>query len=190
MMCMCTCKMQKLQNFCNHDIFGTFFTVIIRSGFVTLKASKTFHKNKPMGRLSNVSCHCVLGMGEGGLSYRQVAERMGCSHTTVARLVERHNATGSVDDRQRPGHERVTTRQQDRYIVLSHLRDRFRTSVETAQETVGTHKLRVSAFTVRRRLQERGISSHMTYRGNVLTAERQISRFNWCWQRILWTQQR
>ena len=88
-----------------------------------------------MGRLSNVDRHRALGMVEGGLSYRQVAKRMGCLHTTIARLVERHNAMGSVDDRQRPGHERVTTRQQDRYIVLSHLRDRFRTSVETAQET-------------------------------------------------------
>ena len=79
-----------------------------------------------MGRLSNVDRHRALGMVEGGLSYRQVAERMGCSHTTIARLVERHNATGSVDDRQCPGRERVTTRQQDRYIVLSHLRYRFR----------------------------------------------------------------
>ena len=60
-----------------------------------------------MGRLSNVDRHRALGMVEGGLSYRQVAERMGCSHTTIARLVERHNATGSVDDRQRPGRERV-----------------------------------------------------------------------------------
>ena len=187
MMCMCMCKMQ---NFRNHDIFGTFFTVIIRPGFFTLKASKTFHKNKPMGRLSNVDRHRALGMVEGGLSYRQVAERRGCSHTTIARLVERHNATGSVDVRQRPERERVTTRQQDRYIVLSHLRDRFRTSVETAQETVGTHYLRVSALTVRRRLQERGISSHKTYRGNALTAERRISRFSWCRQRIRWTQQR
>ena len=167
---MCKCKMQKLQNFRNHDIFGTFFTVIIRSGLFTLKASKTFHKNKPMERLSNVDRHRALGMVEGGLSYRQVAERMGCSLTMIARLVDRHNATGSVDDRQRPGRERVTTRQQDRYIVLSHLRDRFRTSVETAQE--------------------RGISSHKTYRGKVLTAERRISRFNWCRQRIRWIQQR
>ena len=46
---------------------------------------------------------------------------------------------GSVNDRQCPGLERVTTCQQDWYIVLSHLRDRFRTSVETAQEIVGTH---------------------------------------------------
>ena len=95
-----------------------------------------------------------------------------------------------MDERQRPGRERVTTRQQDRFIVLGHLCDRFRTSVVTAQEIVGTHNLRVSALSVRRRLQERGISSHKTYRGNVLTAERRISRFNWCRQRIRLTQQR
>ena len=32
---------------------------------------------------------------------------------------------------------------------------------------MGTHNLRVSALTVRRRLQERGTSSHKTDRGNV-----------------------
>ena len=77
-------------------------------------------------------------MVKGGLSYWQVAERMGCLHTTIARLVERHNATGSVDDRQRPRRERVTTRQQDQYIVLSHLSDRFRKSGETAQGDSGS----------------------------------------------------
>ena len=40
------------------------------------------------------------------------------------------------------------------------------------------------------RLQERSISSHKTYRGNVLTSERQISHFNWIRQHIRWTQQR
>ena len=113
---MYTCKIQKLQNFRNHDIFGTFFTFVLRSGFFTSKASKTFLKNKPMGRLSNVARHRALGMFESGLSYHQIAERMGCLHSTIARLVERHNATGSVDDRQRPGRERVTTRQQDRTL--------------------------------------------------------------------------
>ena len=68
--------MQKMQNFRNHDINGTFFTVIIRSGFFTLKASKTFHKNRPMGRLSNVDRHRALGMVEGGLSYRQVVRTL------------------------------------------------------------------------------------------------------------------
>ena len=142
-----------------------------------------------MGHLSNVDRHRALCMVDNGLSYRQVAECMGCLHTTIARLVERHNSTGSVEDRQRPGRESVTTCQQDQYIVLSHLRDRFRTSLETVKETVGTHNLCVSALTVRQRLQECGISSHKTYRGNVLTAERRISRFNWCRQHTRWTQQ-
>ena len=71
------------------------------------KPAKTLHNNKPLGHLSNVDRHRALGMVEGGLLYRQVEEGMGCSHPTIARLVEMHNATGSVDDRQRPGRERV-----------------------------------------------------------------------------------
>lgn len=129
-------------------------------------------------------------MIEGGLSCREVARRMGCSHTTVMRLIERNNNTGSVNDRQRPGRQRSTTRQQDRYIVLSHLRDRFRTAVKTAQETAGVNHRRISATTVQRRLRERGISSRRTFRGNVLTPERRRNRLNWCQQRIRWPQRR
>ena len=37
-----------------------------------------------MGRFSNVDRHGALSRVEGGLSYRQVAERIGCSHSTIA----------------------------------------------------------------------------------------------------------
>ncbi|WAR12348.1 hypothetical protein MAR_026528 [Mya arenaria] len=47
----------------------------------------------------------------------------------------RHEETGFVADRPRPGRQRVTSLQQDRHSVLSHRRDRFRTSVQTARET-------------------------------------------------------
>ena len=141
-----------------------------------------------MGRLSEVQRHRALGMVEGGMSFREIGRRLGCSHQTIMNLVERNATTGSVNDRQRPGRQKVTSVRQDRNIVLSHLRDRFRTAVKTAQETVGIHNQRISASTVRRRLRERGIGSHKAYRGNVLTPVRRINRYNWCRQHLRWTQ--
>ncbi|MEW8547314.1 MAG: hypothetical protein AB2693_27720, partial [Candidatus Thiodiazotropha sp.] len=66
--------------------------------------------------------------------------------------------------------------------------DRFRTSVQTAQETVGINNQRISASTVRRRLRERDLRSYKAYRGNVLTLERRRNRLNLCRLHLRWTQ--
>ena len=81
----------------------------------------------------------ALGLLEGGSSERAVARRFGCSNHTIRALVQRHQTTGSIEDRPRPGRERVTTPGQDRRIVLQHLRERFRTATETAQDTPGRY---------------------------------------------------
>ena len=141
-----------------------------------------------MGRLNEAQRHRAVGMVEGGLSFREVARRMDCSHQTIMKLAERNATTGSVSDRQRPGRQKVTSQRQDRNIVLSHLRNRFRTAVKTAQETVGINNRRISASTVRRHLRERDIRSHNAYRGNVLTPIRRRNRYDWCRQHLRWTQ--
>ena len=102
-----------------------------------------------MERLNEVQCHRALGMVEEGLSFREVGRRMGCSHQAIIKLVKRNANTGSVCDRQSPGRQRVTSRQQDQHVYLTHLRDRFKTSVQTAQETLGIYNQRVSTSSVR-----------------------------------------
>ena len=90
-----------------------------------------------MGHLNEAQRHRAVGMVEGGLSFRKVARRIDCSHQTIMKLVERNANTGSVSDRQRPGRQKVMSRRQDQNIVLAILPGRFRTSVKTAQETIG-----------------------------------------------------
>ena len=102
-----------------------------------------------MGRLNEAQRHRAVGMVEGGLSFREVARRMGCSHQTIMKLVERNDTTDSVSDRQRPGSQKGTPQRQDRKLVLSHLRNRFRTAIKTTQETVGINNQRISASTMR-----------------------------------------
>ena len=134
--------------------------------------------NPKMGRLNEVQRHRALGMVEGGLPFREVGRRMGCSHQTIMKLVERNANTG----------QRVTSCQQDQHVYLTHLRDRFKTSVQTAQETLGIHNQRVSASTVRRRLRERDIGNVKAHRGNVLTLVRRRNRNDGCRQHLRWTQ--
>ena len=75
-----------------------------------------------MGRLNEAQRHRAVGMVEDGLSFREIARRMGCSIQTIMKLVERNAATGSVSDRQCPGRQKVTSRRQDQNIVLAHLK--------------------------------------------------------------------
>ncbi|MGH0177437.1 UNVERIFIED_CONTAM: hypothetical protein FKN15_075293 [Acipenser sinensis] len=51
----------------------------------------------------------AIGMIEGGLSVREFARRKRCSASTIGRLVQRNQDTGSVRDRPCPKRQRVTT---------------------------------------------------------------------------------
>ena len=129
-----------------------------------------------MPRLTTNERHRAMGMLEGGVGIRQVARMMGCSPQTIINLRRRYQETNSVDDRPRPGAQRVTTPDQDRYIVLQHLRDRFRTAVQTAAETPGTHQERIRPITVRRRLHANDLRAHRPSIGNVLKPLRRQNR--------------
>ena len=101
---------------------------------------------------------------------------------TISRLVERHTVKGSVDDRPRPGRQRVTSARDVRQIVLSHLRDRFKTALQTAREIRTFNNQRVSRQTVSLCLRERDVKSFKAYRGNMLTPVRRRNRETWCQQ--------
>uniref|UniRef100_A0A8C4Q1X5 Transposase IS30-like HTH domain-containing protein n=1 Tax=Eptatretus burgeri TaxID=7764 RepID=A0A8C4Q1X5_EPTBU len=116
-----------------------------------------------MPRLSRDQRQCALGMLQGGLSYREVARHLGCSHQTISAQVDRDTLYNSADDRPRSGRPRVTTARQDRQMVLSHLRDRFRPASRTAAETPGR-----------------------PYRGPVMTAAHRRIHQRWCQQHQRW----
>lgn len=141
-----------------------------------------------MPRLTQDERHRALGLLEGGMSIRQVARRMGCSPPTILNLRRRYLATQSVSDRPRPGRERVTSAATDRHIVLQHLRDRFRTAVQTAAETPGRRQPRISSNTVRRRLRAANLSARKAKVGMVLTPIRRRNRLLWARRHFQWTQ--
>jgi transposase len=92
-----------------------------------------------MARLSEVDRNQAIGMFVAGSSKSAIARRFGCHHSTISRLVARYQQTGTVRDRVRPGRARVTTLRQDRYLLVTHLRDRFLPAATSARRTVGTH---------------------------------------------------
>ena len=97
-------------------------------------------------------------------------------------MYQRLRQTGTTNDRPRSGRPRVTSRRQDRYMPLTHLRNRFQTAVETALVTPGTQNNRISRIspdTVRNRLRKFGLRPSRPYVGMPLTSQRRQVRLNW-----------
>lgn len=117
-----------------------------------------------------------------GTSQAVIARNFQVSKSTITRLYQRLRQTGTTNDRPRSGRPRVTTRRQDRYMRLTHLRNRFRTAVETAQVTPGMHNNRISPDTVRNRLREFGLRPRRPYVGMPLTPQRRRVRMAWLTQ--------
>ena len=126
-------------------------------------------------------------MLETGMPARIVAQMLNVSDSTISRLRTRHQETGDVTDHRRSGRPRVTTENQDRRIVLQHLRDRTRDASTTARETPGRQNNRISSQTIRTRLRNVNIRCRRPYVGPILTAPRRQARLQWAYHHRDWT---
>lgn len=128
--------------------------------------------------LYNDERNIALGLLRSGMSCRAVARQMNCHHSTIARLVQHLNLTGTVAAHWQPGQPRVTTAAQDHHIVLTHLRNRFQNKVQTASNTRERKGL-VNPATIRRRLWDAGLLCRRPYTGLVLNLLRCRRRMQW-----------
>lgn len=156
---------------------------------ICLKDTETENTGKiEMPRLTSEQRLRAIGMLEAGRRQTEVAAEMGCTQSTICKLLARYTDTGVVRDRPRSGRPPVTTPNQDRYIVLQHLRDRFLPATRTAAATPGRHNRRISASTVRRRLRRRALAARRPCKGPVLNQIHRRNRLRWCQLRQRWTQ--
>ena len=142
-------------------------------------------------RLDRVARARAIGQIEAGRQLKDATAAFGVNRSTITRLRQPYVQTGSVEDRPRPGQPRVTSQRTDRAIRLTHLRSRFHPATETANETPGRNRSRISPQTVRRRLRDAGICCRRPYYGTRLTRGHRVRRRNWAaahaqWRRNDW----
>jgi len=68
-------------------------------------------------KLSDAERLQAVGMINGGISYRQTAERFNVSHSAIVRLKQHVNQTGSVKERYRTGMSMKTTPRDDTLLT-------------------------------------------------------------------------
>ncbi|KAK7116251.1 hypothetical protein V1264_001967 [Littorina saxatilis] len=84
----------------------------------------------------------AIGMLRGGMTYTDVARRFGVTRQSVALWRRRYQQNnGNVRDLPRQGRPRVTNPQQDRFIRVQHLRNRFHPATVTARTIPGLRRI-------------------------------------------------
>jgi len=118
----------------------------------------------------------------------QVARRFHRHHSTIQQLIDKYRRTGSVVDIRRSPRRRVTSRRQDRHIVVSHIRNRFHTAAATARVNVGNHNRVISSQTVRNRLREVKLRARRQRKVFKLSTRHRTARLAWARHHLRLTQ--
>ena len=100
-----------------------------------------------MPRLDPATRNIAIGRLQAGESQNEVARTLNDNQSTISRLWNIFQQTGSTNDHQRSGRPRITTPGQDRYIRVFHLRNRIVVVSTTAAELPALR--RISSQTVR-----------------------------------------
>ncbi|GFU88744.1 transposable element Tcb1 transposase [Trichonephila clavipes] len=117
-----------------------------------------------------------------GLSFREIGSRVGRNQTTVMRICDHW-----MQDRRGRSHPpQCTTSREGRQIVRMIVTNRPVTSRTVAQhiESVTYHS--VSACTIRRRLQQSGLSARRPLLGLLVKQNHRRLRRQWCDERRMW----
>ncbi|GFT81968.1 transposable element Tcb1 transposase [Trichonephila clavipes] len=111
----------------------------------------------------------IVAYRDCGLSFWRIGRRVERNQTTVMRICDRWMQEGMTDRRGRLHPPQCTTSRENRQIVCMAVTDRSVTSRTVAQpiESVTHHS--VSARTIRRRLQQSGLSARRPLLGLPLT---------------------
>ena len=130
----------------------------------------------PRQRLSDTNRGRALAWMQEGIGVREIGRRLGVVHSVIQRLRDRYKTTGSVQEPRRPGRTRSTTRQQDRFVVLSSLRDRTAPARALQNELLNATNVSVSDQTIRNRLHEAGLRSRSAAVRPTLTTAHRLRR--------------
>ncbi|GFW36136.1 transposable element Tcb1 transposase [Trichonephila clavipes] len=121
-----------------------------------------------------------------GLPFREIGSRVGRNQTTVMRICDHLKQEDTTDRRGRSHSPQCTTSREDRQIVRMAVTDCSVTSRAVAKYTEPVTYHSVSARTIRRRLQQSGLTARRPLLGLPLTQNHRRYRRQWCDERRMW----
>ena len=109
----------------------------------------------------------IIGMREAGMSLRQIAWRVGYHHSTISRIVNKHQNTNSVNDLPKSGRSSVTSDHENRALSRVIRRNPFINSTVLKRQWFPRFPHRaISSRTLRNRLKRAGYRSWRPVKGH------------------------
>lgn len=142
-----------------------------------------------MSDLTEVEVAKAVTLIDGGRTYQHVANVLNVSKSVVHRVVRRHRETGSYKRRRGQGPKFATSSRDNRFMVLTSLRNRTFTHVKVRNELQRSRGVNVSTRTVRRRLADTGIRSYRALRAPKLTPAHREKRREYARKYGQWTEE-
>lgn len=143
----------------------------------------------PRRKLGEADRGRALAWIQEGVPLREIGTRLGVTHSVIQRLRTRFLTTGLTTEAPRSGRPRITTRRQDRMVVLNARRHPFINSTQLRADLRAAANLNVSNQTIRNRLHEANIHSRRPAVGPILTQAHRRARTAWCRTHQHWTRQ-
>ena len=131
---------------------------------------------------------CYFSQEGRKLSNRQIAACCKVSPSTVTNFCEKYNETGSMNERndRRAGAPRKTTPRQDRALVRSSERDRFKTAPQHRRDLI-TEGTRLSVSTIKRRLKEGNLNGRVASKKPLISKVNAQARLKYALSKRHWT---
>ncbi|GFY09474.1 transposable element Tcb1 transposase [Trichonephila clavipes] len=117
---------------------------------------------------------------------REIGSRVGRNQTTVMRICDRWMQEGTTDRRGRSHPPQCPTSRENRQMVRVTVTDRLVTSRTVAQHIESVTHHSVSVRTIRRRLQQSGLSARRPLLGLPFMQNHRRLHPQWCDERRMW----
>ena len=100
---------------------------------------------------------CIITLLQEGYSSRSVAFRENVSHSSVIRIKQRKEKTGSLDVIPKPGHPRILTERHDRNIAKLIKSGECSNAIQIQKSLISNENINISSNTIRRSLKREGL---------------------------------
>jgi transposase len=134
---------------------------------------------------------------EGGKRQSDVAQQFHVNQATVSRLVKKYKSRRGLADKPRTGRPRKSTVRIDRVIKMKSTADPKKTAVDIAREIEEEHDVKMSRYTVARRLKAARLHARVPVKKPWINAKNRKARLNFAklyrnwtikdWEKVLWT---
>lgn len=139
----------------------------------------------------------IITLHQEGYTSRIIGEKLNIPASTVKYTIRKHQETGQLEDRVRPGPSRITTPAGDRLIQMISKRNRRKTAPQIASEFNRGRQHPISVSTLKRRLREGNLHGRVAARKPLLRRGNRSKRLQWArehrnwtleqWKNVLWT---